>query len=786
MMISLAEAIAFVDYAAWEGSKYLPPDGKANPDVLFVKPSLSPWEISKGRQFAGDEGIALRTCALHSGTSKAGYMTLIPFFPNRDYKPKIKDIPTVTRLIDETFRRFNPTKVVLLGADACKLLPRFNVPYEKYMDIAYEVFVLDGISYMAGPALGSIANNPSVFTEFKAKLAEFLNPPKVVKLRPPVREIYRNLQEPSQIKAYLKLIPTLSEVAIDLETTGLEPHLDEILTLSVSPNLGVAATFPFHALKPGDWQQLLGRLKLVGHNIKFDLKFLAHNGVNLKAHSDTMLLHSLVDSTPGSHNMQAMASKMLGKEKLVDTVDYAEFRNGLVGMYYHPKSLGKAPDATQTFEEVGRYAARDCDITLGLYRELKSVEHLKSAQVLIRASNALTAAEVRGIHIDMEKAHAMSDELSNIISDTLDELDDTYGVNPNSPKQVSELLYKKLKLPPQKNGGKLTTASPFIEKFAENVPVVRKILDCRTLGKINSTYLKNIIEKSPGGVYHANFKLASTETGRITESLMTLIPRTTLGDSPTIVDKYKSSLRSLFVAPPGKVMFGADYSQLEVRILALLSQDPQLIEDINRGVHLHSAVAVRAFDLPVLLEPAETLKKRVAVKYQHQVDLTKTAVFASLYGGTAGAIAIQTGLSLEESQKIIDSLYERYPQVAAWQESMRQYSTREGCVSTPWGSKRHSAINKGMTTRADAEQLRQAINTPIQAWGSEINLAAFADCHEQGLEVLFPFHDAIYGYCPEHKANETLLKVAHIMEAQVDGAVVLAADGKWGFNWGDL
>ena len=233
-------------------------------------------------------------------------------------------------------------------------------------------------------------------------------------------------------------------------------------------------------------------------------------------------------------------------------------------------------------------------------------------------------------------------------------------------------------------------------------------------------------------------------------------------------------------------MFGADYSQLEVRILALLSQDPQLIEDINRGVHLHSAVAVRAFDLPVLLEPAETLKKRVAVKYQHQVDLTKTAVFASLYGGTAGAIAIQTGLSLEESQKIIDSLYERYPQVAAWQESMRQYSTREGCVSTPWGSKRHSAINKGMTTRADAEQLRQAINTPIQAWGSEINLAAFADCHEQGLEVLFPFHDAIYGYCPEHKANETLLKVAHIMEAQVDGAVVLAADGKWGFNWGDL
>src|SRR5690606_37296071 len=243
-------------------------------------------------------------------------------------------------------------------------------------------------------------------------------------------------------------------------------------------------------------------------------------------------------------------------------------------------------------------------------------------------------AEIRGEKVDREKAFAFDRELQAILHERDEYMADTYGLmNTNSPKQVAELLYRDMGLPVQKIKGKVTTSEDAIEKFADEYPVVRDVLEYRHLHKAANTYVKNILAYSErDGRYHARFNLAGTETGRLTESLILLIPRADRLENPDLGKQYQVRLRELFIPDEGHLMVGADYRGLEVGTNAYLSGDAQLISDYNTNLDTHSVVAIQAFDLDIDTEPRATLKARVSEHHSYYRTLAKYATFSWLFG----------------------------------------------------------------------------------------------------------------------------------------------------------
>jgi DNA polymerase-1 len=280
--------------------------------------------------------------------------------------------------------------------------------------------------------------------------------------------------------------------------------------------------------------------------------------------------------------------------------------------------------------------------------------------------------------------------------------------------------------------------------------------------------------------------LAATETGRLAEKLIMLIPRAGEWEGQDLGQKYQARLRELFIPDEGYVLVGSDYSGLEVSMAAHLTGDEQLIQDIHDRLDTHSAVAIQAFELDEPLEPYDTLKKRVSAKYGHYRDLAKQGTFTWLYGGSRSAIARQLQVGNDVADSILGTLRTRYKGVAAWHEAVREAVQREGSISTPWGRTRHFFFHPGLESKVTEEQLRESTNSPIQGMSSDMTLAAFTRLENEGHQTLFPLHDAVYLQTPEDRADDTMARVKHVMETILSGPVPFRADAKWGRDWGSL
>lgn len=755
----LPEPDPFPNYRAVLG------EGDENPDLVVIKRNPSWYDAQGGKPLLGQDGIPIRRALLKLGVKF--YATNAFPFVTPTGKVTAKEAKIAAPVISEELRRVGGKKYLLLGADAARWTPLFKYPFKKHNELLGRNLHVDGNTFRVVHAPMAIANTPALMKDFLQSVSELLDPANRDVPEPPKRELYWTVQNAHQARRILDRMGEL--VAVDTETTGTDPYTCRLLTIQVSWEEGIGYSFPWELLSPAEWAHYLGTRKLIFQNGQFDVKVLANHGVMVQIHEDTLLMHSIIEETPGTHSMEQMAHKYLGIDKWSDLVNYESMEDN-------------------DLRTLGKYGARDTDITLRLANVFRPrVEGRYITKLLHEAQNSIIRSELRGIRVDREKAFQFQTEIEGHLHDLQCRVADMYGLeNMNSPKQVLDKLLE-MGVPLKKQKGSYSTSEEFIEPFIGDFPIIRDILEYRHLTKAGSTYVKNILKQSErDGRYHPEFKLAATETGRLAESLILLIPRADDLVNPDLGKQYQVRLRELFIADEGHLMIGADYSGLEVAMAAYITGDRQLIEDIKNRLDTHSAVAIQAFNLPIDLEPYETLKQRVTAQYDVERTLAKSGTFAWLYGGDENTIARNLGVPIEVARAILTALKTRYRGVADWHERVIHDAKTHGSVLTPWGRGRRFLFNSVLDHRVVLEQEREAINFPNQAMATDMNLAAFTQMELAGLQTLFPMHDACYLQAPEDKAEAVAKQVVEIMENILQGPVPFRADVKIGRSWADL
>lgn len=742
--------------------------GTINPDIVLVLKEPNNFDLKTSRPLSGPSGTSIRRTMLHMGLSF--YVTYAyPLFLDGQ-KSSIVRAREVNPLLQEELRRVGGDKMYTFGADATRWGDT-GLTFKRYDEVSQQLHRLPERLLWAGHALASINYDASSFAEFVTGLERLMGQEGLQTPPPPEDEEYRYIRNRLQADRVLSSLPDL--LACDTEATGLDPFTAKLLTIQLSGTEGIGYSFPWGLFTPEEWQwRLLGK-NLIFQNSSYDVKILHANGVYVEAHEDTMLMHSLLDETPMSHSMDQIAPRYLGVEKWTDTVDYDDMEH-------------------MDREVMGRYGARDADITLRLANIFRpQVEQRPINRYLHRASRAVIRSEIRGVKVDRDLALQFDQEITCALHDREERLADTYGLqNVSSPQQVAALLYDQMGMPVQKkrdgNNWRVTTEEKFISPFAGDYPVVSDILECRRLIKAQGTYLRKIIdETSRDGRYHADFYLAGTETGRMSDKLLLLVPRTGGGDGD-LGQQYQSRLRELFIPDTGHVMIGADYNGLEVSMSAFLTGCQQLMADVNAGRDTHSFVAILAFALNEPLEPYNTLKERVSLKYGPQRQMSKGGTFSWLYGGSVRAIMQATGCDRETAEAIMSALITRYDGVVRWQEATKLHAEETGSVSTPWGRRRRFLFHPGMNEEQREEQRRESVNMPNQGMSTDMNAEAFARLEEQGYQTLFPVHDAIHLQEREDDAERTMAVVKETMEGVLSSRVRFTAEVKMGRNWAEV
>lgn len=737
--------------------------GSLNPEVMVIKNAPTYADLKGGKSLMGKDGVPLRKALFAAGISY--YATnAYPFVPPKG-KVSIKAARSVAGILQEEIRRVNPQRIILLGADAARWTVDFGIPFKRHSEVIGRTFESNGRFWRVTKAAGAIANVPAEYRGFLDDVRELLKYGTEHEEAPDdIPERYSVVKMPGLAKEIIKAMPV--RVALDVETTSLDPYTAEILTLQLSPQEGVGYAFPWGLLTPSEWAHYLSGHQFVFQNGTYDVKALAANGVNLAIAEDTMLMHSLVDETPGTHSMEYMSKKYLKIDKLSETVDY--------------ENMTSVP-----LDVLGRYGARDTDITLRLANIFKpAVESRYITTLLHRAQNSITRSEIRGVRVDRDAAEQMSREIESKLHDSAQKMEQEWGLkNANSPKQVLNVLLE-AGVPLSKVKGSYSTAEEVIAPFELTFPVVRDILNHRHLTKAKGTYLNNLLDWSEfDGRYHPDFRLAGTETGRVTEKLVTLVPRSVAADNATEGRLYQSRLRELFIPDDGYVLVGADYSGLELAMAAHLSDDPNLVSDIASGRDTHSLLAIQAFNLPIDPEPHDTLKARTNERYSHQRTLAKQLTFGFLFGSSG--MSMTKFMSLEDATSLISALEHRYPRLLEWQAEIRAQA-RKGYVETPWGRRRHFYYDDGLSQQVHAAQDRECINFPIQGHASDMNLHAFFELEMMGYETLFPLHDACYMQVREEDVDKATNDMRSVMEGVIRGKVPFRVDIHIGRNWAEV
>lgn len=736
-------------------------EGEFEPELMVVRQYPS-WADNKHKKpLVGQEGLPVRKALVNMNVSY--YATnAFPFFTNGG-KVGVKEARQWAGVLSEEIRRVNPQRVVVLGADAARWTVDFSVPFRKHSEVLGRTFEIEGRPWRVVHSPGAIANSPTVFQEFLRSLQELLYPQAPDEI-PTRGEKYSLIRLPGIARTIIKSLP--QRASLDVETDGLDPYTCKLLMVQVSGVEGEGYGFPWDIMSPQEWASVLGGKKWIFQNGAFDTKVLAANGVFLSVEEDTMLMHSLVDETPGTHSLEEMSRKYLGEEKWADTVDYS--------------NMESVPLLT-----LARYGARDTDLTLRLANQFRPlVQNRYITRVLHDAQNAIIRSEIRGVKVDREKAQQFSDEIEGHLHDLQQRMEDVYGLrNANSPKQVLSVL-QDMGVPLKKVKGSYSTAEAALEGFEVEFPLVADILEYRHLTKARSTYLNNILIFSENdGRYHPEYRLAATETGRLAERLITLVPRADGVEGADLGRQYQYRLRELFIPDDGYVMIGADYSGLELAMAGYLSKDPALIDDITQGRDTHSILAIQAFGLPVELEPHNTLKQRVSERYSHQRTLAKQLTFGYLFGSSG--MSMTKFMSLDDAVQLIDTLKRRYPRLSAWQEETKR-EARTGIIETPWGRHRHFYYSTALADAVNEKQDREAINFKIQAMASDMTLAAFTRLENMGYETLFPVHDAIYLQVREDEVEEASRTVLNTMSNVLTDVLPFRADLHVGRSWKEL
>ncbi len=597
---------------------------------------------------------------------------------------------------------------------------------------------------------------------------------------------YQTVLTKKDLNDWADKIDACKVFAIDTETDSLDTITANLVGISLSVDEGSGCYIPIgHNYENCPNQPSLklvqdsigkaiekNKEKAVGQNLKFDIPILSRHGIHLdKFHADTMLMSYVLNSTATRHGMDKLASYYLDYE----TIKFSD----VAGTASKQISFSEVDIAVAT-----NYAAEDADITLRLFNKLSSLLKGKKGQIKLLQEieyplvHVLAAVEQNGAKIDKNKLAAHSQELSEKISELTSQAFAIAGeeFNLDSPKQLLEILYDKLQLPVLKKTpkGQPSTNEETLQRLSEEYDLPKIILQYRTLAKLKSTYTDSLIkiENPKTKRIHTSYQQAITSTGRLssTEPNLQNIP---------IKTAEGRRIREAFVPEKGNVLISADYSQIELRIMAHLSKDKNLTNAFNAGLDVHSATAAEVFG--VSLESVTEDQRRSA----------KAINFGLMYGMSAFGLTRQLDIPRAEAQKYLDTYFERYTGVKDYMANTKAQAKEDMYVETLMGRRLYlNEINAANGLRRQAAE-RAAINAPLQGSAADIIKKAMIDINGflkkeiPETKMIMQVHDELIFETPEKSADDVLNLMKNMMEAAVKLDIPLIADAAIGKNWNE-
>ncbi len=580
-------------------------------------------------------------------------------------------------------------------------------------------------------------------------------------------------------QALLRVLEQAGSFSLDTETTGLDPMRAELVGLSFCVEPGEAWYVPCPE-NPEATRALLQEFVPVledpaigktGQNLKYDLLVLKCHGVEIRGPMfDTLIAHFLLEPER-KHNMDYLAEAYLNYRPV--SIESLIGKRGV-----HQGSMRQVP-----VDVIKEYAAEDADITLQLRQKFEPLlkEHDFEKlyyEVEIPLMGVLVDMEYAGVALDAEFLNRYSAELQQEIIRLTREIHEAAGVsfNIDSPKQLSEVLFRKLEIPYEgrkTRTGQFSTNEEVLTRLASKYPIARLVLEYRELTKLKSTYvdaLPGLVNPKTGRV-HTHYSQTVAVTGRLSSS------NPNLQNIPIRTDKGREIRKAFIPADEQHVIISADYSQIELRIIASLSGDENMIRSFRQGLDIHAATASQVFDVP-LEEVTPEMRRRA-----------KMVNFGIAYGISAYGLGQRLGIPREEAAGIIKAYFEKYPGIRQYMDRSIAQAKEKGYVTTLLGRRRYLPdINaKNATVRGFAE--RNAINTPIQGTAADIIKVAMIRLQEEirkrGLRSVMTMqvHDELVFDAVKEETEELVPLIRESMEKAVELKVPLVADVGRGANW---
>ena len=597
---------------------------------------------------------------------------------------------------------------------------------------------------------------------------------------------YQTVLDRETFESWLKQLQAAELFAFDTETTSLDYMQAEIVGVSFAVEAGRAAYVPVAHNFPGAPEQLerdwvLGRLrplleagtaKKVGQNLKYDMSVLANYDIVLAGIAyDTMLESYVANATAGRHDMDSLAERYLGHK----TIHFEE----IAGKGAKQLTFDQIP-----LEQAGPYAAEDADITLRLHQALwpKIEPEEKLAQLLtgmeVPLLSVLSRIERTGVTVDSGMLHQQSNQLATRLHDLEQR---AYGIagrqfNMGSPKQIGQIFFEELELPviSRTPKGAPSTAENVLQELADRgheLPTV--ILEHRGLAKLKSTYtdkLPEMINPHTGRV-HTSYHQAVAATGRLSSSDPNL-------QNIPVRSEEGRRIRQAFVPQPGWRMVAADYSQIELRIMAHLSEDEGLLKAFAAGADIHRATAAEVFGADSL-EAVTDNQRRSA----------KAINFGLMYGMSAFGLARQLGVERAAAQEYIDLYFSRYPGVQGFIDNIREDARDKGYVETLFGRRLYLPEIKARNQARRAAAERTAINAPMQGTAADIikramlDVDAWLQAEKPQVQMLMQVHDELVFEIAPDQLDGAVGQIRRLMQAAAELSVPLLVDVGIGDNW---
>ncbi|HRE20094.1 MAG TPA: DNA polymerase I [Rhabdaerophilum sp.] len=607
-------------------------------------------------------------------------------------------------------------------------------------------------------------------------------------------EAYGTIRDLASLKRWIEAARTKGVVAFDTETNSLDSLQAELVGVSLSTEAGSGAYVPLqHSTGEGLFDSGLvpdqiplrdalaalkplledGSVLKIGQNIKYDLNVMRQHGVDIHPIDDTMLISYVLDAGRNGHGMDELSTLHLQHRP----IPFSEVAG---------KGKGSVTFNKVEIDKAAAYAAEDADVTMRLWLALKprlAAEGMTNVYEGLERGmpDCLARMEARGIAIDRQILSRLSGEFAQGMARLESEIHQLAGetFNLGSPKQLGDLLFGKMGLPGGKKtptGAWATGADVLEDLAAQGHELPARLLDWRQMQKLKSTYtdaLPSYVNPKTNRV-HTSFSLASTTTGRLasTEPNIQNIP---------VRNEMGRKIRTAFVAEPGKLLISADYSQIELRILAHVAEIPQLRKAFAEGIDIHAMTASEMFNVPLNEMTGEIRRRAKAIN------------FGIIYGISAFGLANQLSIPREEAGAYIKKYFERFPGIRDYMDAMKAKVRADGFVETIFGRKAHfpGIASKNPSERAFVE--RAAINAPIQGSAADIirrammRMDAALEAAGSPAQMLLQVHDELVFEIPEAAAEAAIPIIVKVMEEAphplLQLKVPLKVDARAAKNW---